>query len=148
MHTKVPLIVFVFITLLSTSLNAHANRLPVHNFINVIEEISLLADEFNLSTVQKTQMRIVLLNYLPQLAAKVNTMMNNRIELLNTSLNNDLINEELLLEIASKQGQLLSDIIVTKEHLKKDLRDILTGEQKQFIDELIEIIIQYKLEHY
>jgi len=114
---------------------------------NILNEISELADEFNLTNKQKSQMRIIVMDYLPSLTLKSSAMINNRQELLQSTTNNDVLDEDYLKETAKKQGELLSDIIVMKEHLKKDLRFVLTEGQKDFVDEFLQTIIQYRLEN-
>lgn len=117
------------------------------NATGVIQEISNLADEFNLTNEQKGEMRSVLMNYLPNIALKAHTMMNNRQDLLAASLTEDEIDEQLILSIAEQQGNLLTGIIIDKERMKKDIRGILTDNQKDFVDALIQTIIEFKLNH-
>ena len=112
---------------------------------SILNEISALADEFNLTNKQKAQMRVIVMDYLPSLALKSSAMINNRQKLLESTISNDVLDENYLQEIANKQGELLSDIIVMKEHLKKDLRLVLTEGQKEFVDEFIQTIIQRRL---
>lgn len=137
----------VIMVLLNTYPNVYAKALSVNNVISILNETSLIADDFNLTTLQKHQVRLVLLNYLPVMALKVNEMINNRIELIESSLTNDSVDEDMIVEIAVNQGQLLSDLIIAKEHMKKDLRGILKNDQKEYINNLFETIILYKLEH-
>ncbi len=124
---------------------AEAKNSLVGNAMGIMQEISNLADEFNLTTEQKSEMRTVLMNYLPNIAIKAHTMMNNRQGLLAASLAEDEIDEQLLLSIAEQQGNLLTGIIIAKERMKMDVRGILTDEQKDFVDALIQIIIQFRL---
>lgn len=113
---------------------------------NILNEISALADEFNLTNKQKAQMRVIVMDYLPSLALKSSAMINNRQKLLESTISNDVLDENYLQETANKQGELLVDLIVMKEHLKKDLRFVLTEDQKEFVDEFIQTIIQRRLE--
>ena len=75
-------------------------------------------------------------------------MLSNRQELLGQSLGSDKIDENFLTEIANKQAQLLKSLIIQKKHMKKDLRMILTDEQKGFVDAIIDAIIQRRMNHF
>ena len=127
----------------STISEAKDNR--VRNAIDVFNDITTLADEFNLTPVQKAEMKSVLIDYLPKIAMKANSMLNNRQELLLLTTKTDEFDEEFIVEIAGKQAQLLKSLIIQKEHMKKELRVILTEEQKGFIDAMIDAIIQHRI---
>ena len=118
-----------------------AKNSGLQNAIVVVNDIANLAEEFNLTAEQKKEIKAVLFEYLPQMAVKANSMLSNRQELLGQSLGSDKIDENFLTEIANKQAQLLKSLIIQKEHMKKDLRMILTDEQKGFVDAIIDAII-------
>ena len=143
MNIKTTITIITLTLVLSNSV--HAQNSMFNRATGIMHEIVALADEFNLTANQKAQMRSVVMNYLPTIALKSSAMMSNRQELLESSLGNDVVDEELLTEIANKQGQLLTGLIISKEHLKKEIRSILTEDQKDFVDALIETIIQYRL---
>ncbi len=125
--------------------SANAQRSIDGNVRTILSEISALADEFNLTNKQKAEMRTVMMDYLPSLALKSSAMLQNRQALIESTLGNDSLDEDYLQEMANKQGALLSSIIVIKEHLKKDIRLVLTEDQKEFVDELIITVIQHRL---
>ncbi|HFC29516.1 MAG TPA: hypothetical protein ENJ44_00565 [Oceanospirillales bacterium] len=125
-----------------------AKNSGLQNAIVVVNDIANLAEEFNLTAEQKKEIKAVLFEYLPQMAVKANSMLSNRQELLGQSLGNDKIDENFLTEIANKQAQLLKSLIIQKEHMKKDLRMILTDEQKGFVDAIIDAIIQRRMNHF
>ncbi len=136
---------FLLIFGLTIVSSANAQRSIAGNVRSILSEISALADEFNLTSKQKSEMRTVMMDYLPSLALKSSAMLQNRQALIESTLGNDSIDEDFLQEMANKQGTLLSSIIVIKEHLKKDIRLVLTEDQKEFVDELIQTIIQHRL---
>lgn len=144
MNTIKKLFLFVILT---TTINstAFAGNTMLGNALNIMNQISDLADEFNLTDQQKAQIRSVLWNYLPGIATKAGDMMSNRQQLLQNSLYQDDIDEQLIAEIANRQGELLSEIIIAKEHMKKELRSKLTASQKDFVDELLFTLIQTRL---
>jgi len=145
MKKNVSLLLALIVTLtMSSLLNAQTSLMA--RATGVLQEVSLLADEFNLTVAQKAEMRSIMIDYLPSIAFKANSMMNNRESLLKASLTADELDEELLQEIADKQGQMLAGIIVSKEHMKKDIRAVLTEEQKGFVDELLKTLIQFRLD--
>lgn len=125
-----------------------AKNSGLQNAIVVVNDIANLAEEFNLTAEQKKEIKAVLFEYLPQMAVKANSMLSNRQELLGQSLGSDKIDENFLTEIANKQAQLLKSLIIQKEHMKKDLRMILTDEQKGFVDAIIDAIIQRRMNHF
>lgn len=145
MNIKNTLSIITLILLLAFVQQATAQNSVIDRATGIMQEIAELADEFNLTPKQKTQIRSIVMDHLPTIALKSSAMLNNRQELLESSLGNDEIDEELLTEIANKQGQLLTGLIISKEYLKKDIRGVLTEDQKDFVDELINTIIQYKL---
>lgn len=145
MKIKRPLITLVLLIGLNFGSFAKAQGSLIGNVTNILNEISTLAAEFNLTTKQKTQIRAVLMDYVPSLALKASAMLNNRQDLFDLTLSQDSVDEDALIEIADRQGKLLTSIIVTKEHLKKDIRDVLTLDQKDFVDELIKAVIQQRL---
>ena len=112
--------------------------------MDIMSEVSELAIEFDLTTEQKSAMRSILMDYLPNIALKASSMIQNRQDLLEASIAQDEIDDVLLKNLAEKQGKLLTGIIISKEHMKKELRNVLTDEQRDFIDALVEIIIQFK----
>jgi len=132
---------------LMISSSSSAKNTQIQNAINIMNDISNLAVEFNLTPGQKTEIKVVLFDYLPQMAMKATAMLNNRQELLQNSIGNDDVNEGFLAEIAEKQAQLLKNLIIEKEHMKKELRMILTGEQKGFVDAILDAIIQRRINH-
>lgn len=144
MKTKVPTL-FILVILLSLSSLLNAQTPLISKVRGILQEVSLLADEFNLTALQKAEMRNIVLDYLPSIAFKANSMMNNRKSLLKIGLSEDQLDEELLQEIADNQGKMLAGIIVSKEHMKKDIRAVLTEDQKGFVDELLSTLIQYSL---
>lgn len=145
MNIKNTISIIILTLLLTLAQQVTAQNSMIERATGIMQEIAELADEFNLTPKQKTQIRSIVMDHLPTIALKSSAMLNNRQELLESSLANDEIDEELLTEIANKQGQLLTGLIISKEHLKKDIRFILTDDQKDFVDELINTIIQYKL---
>lgn len=137
----------LFIVVLSTAISHQvlAGSQMLGNALNIMSEISTLADEFNLTDQQRAQIRSVLWNYLPDIAGKAGDMMDNHKQLLQNGLYRDDMDEQLITDIALRQGELLSEIIIAKEHMKKEIRSKLTEEQKSFVDELIATLIQYRL---
>lgn len=142
---KNSLLILLLIFGLSLGTFANAQRSIAGNITTILGEISELATEFNLTNKQKTEMRGVLMNYLPSIALKASAMLSNRQDLLAISISQDNLDEDALTEIAEKQGQLVTNLIIIKEHLKKDMRKVLTEDQKGFLDELIETVIQHRL---
>ena len=132
-----------FIALTTTT--AFANKTMIGNAMGIMQQIADLADEFNLTDQQRSDIRGVVFSYAPVLAYKANAMMNNRQLLIENNLGEDQVDEVFLQEIADRQGELLSQIIVTKEHMKKEIRNKLTSEQKDFVDELFTALIQFRL---
>ncbi len=126
---------------------AQARDSMVNRALNIINEISALADDFNLTTVQKSEVRSVLIDYLPRVALKASSMVNNRKDLILNTSGVNLFDETYVNTIAEKQGQLITQVIILKEQMKKEIRAVLTEEQKGFVDELIAAIIQYRLLH-
>jgi hypothetical protein len=147
MKIKNTFLSIIIVTALTLSSLAQAQNNRLGNLLGILQEISTLADEFNLTAEQKSEMRSVLMGYLPSMALKANAMMANRKNLLKSSLAQDESDEELLENIATKQGQLLASLIISKEHMKKDIRGLLTDDQKEFVDELFATLIQYRLDH-
>lgn len=147
MNIKHSLIALFMLFALTINNPTHANARDslITNAFGIMQEISDLADEFNLTAEQKNEMRSVLMQYLPSLALKANTMLNNRKNLLASSIGQDEVDETVLLEIAEQQGRLLTGIIISKENMKKAVRSILTEDQQDFVDTLIETVIQYRL---
>jgi len=52
-----------------------------------------------------------------------------------------------MLKIADQQGQLLTNIIISKEHMMNEIKVILTDDQQNFVDDLISTIIQFRINH-
>jgi len=148
MNTKKLLIVLIILSVLTVSNFSLAKGSMIANAVGIMHEISSLADDFNLTKQQKTEIKSVLMDYLPNIALKTTAMINNRHELLESSRGKDEIEEEFLLNIADKQGLLLTGLIIAKERMKKDIRNVLTEEQKDFVNALIDTVIQYKLDHH
>jgi hypothetical protein len=142
---KNSLLALLFIFGLAIGSTAIAQRSISNKVVTILNDISTLADDFGLTDEQKSDMRSIVMGYLPSIALKTSAMIGNRQDLLATSLGKDTIDEDYLLEMAQKQGKLLASLIVIKEHLKKDIRAVLTDDQKDFVDELIQAIIQHRL---
>ncbi|MFK8011722.1 MAG: hypothetical protein AB8B80_06755 [Marinicellaceae bacterium] len=146
------LILSMLLLLISFSNKSHSqSQTRIENILEIIYEIKNLADEFELTKEQKTKVRLVLMNYLPDIALDASAMITNRKNLLASNLTNSTENEENLedymLEIANQQGQLLTNIIISKEHMKNEIKVILTDDQQNFVDDLISAIIQFRMNH-
>ena len=138
-------LVFLTCFIALTTTTAFANKSMIGNAMGIMQQIADLADEFNLTDQQRSDIRGVVFSYAPVLAYKANAMMNNRQLLIESNLGQDQVDEVLLREIADRQGELLSQIIVAKEHMKKEIRNKLTSEQNDFVDELFTALIQFRL---
>ena len=138
-------LVFLTCFIALTTTTAFANKSMIGNAMGIMQQIADLADEFNLTDQQRSDIRGVVFSYAPVLAYKANEMMNNRQLLIESNLGQDQVDEVLLREIADRQGELLSQIIVAKEHMKKEIRNKLTSEQNDFVDELFTALIQFRL---
>ncbi len=110
--------------------------------LELIPVASDLAEQYQLTDVQKMKMRLVLSSSLPEAMSIGIEMLNNRHKLLNTTAGSDDLDIASVEEIAAMQGNLLTELIIWKEVLKHDLRAILDDEQKQFIDDIVEQISQ------
>ena len=144
---KLPLL-FVFLLGFCNSSSLQAQSKLV-NMIEILHELSDLADEFNLTSDQKTQVKSVLINYLPNIAIKATAMINNRKNLLESNIvkSSNQDKNEFMIEIARLQGELLTGIIISKEYMKNDIRNILTDEQQDFVNDLLTAIIQHRINH-
>jgi hypothetical protein len=140
-----PLLLLLVFSITFSNKGYSQSQSRIENFISIINEIKVLADEFNLTYEQKSQVRLVLMNYLPNIAIDASAMMNNRKYLLESNLTNLTENEENMLEIANQQGQLLTNIIISKEHMKNEIKVILTDDQQNFVDDLITTILQFRI---
>lgn len=143
---------FTLTLLLAFTFSNHVysqSQTRLENVLEIIQEIKNLADEFDLTNEQKTQVRSVLMNYLPNIAIDTSAMLNNRKRLLESHLNHSTNNnlEEYMLDIANQQGQLLTNIIISKEHMKNEIKVILTEDQQNFVEDLITTIIQFRMNH-
>ncbi len=108
----------------------------------ILADISDLAKDLNLTFLQKNEIKQILIGYLPSIGIKANSLLNNRQLLLDMNLNNDELYEQQIQQIANEQGNTIAEIIVLKEHMKKELRNVLSEEQKHFVDELMILLIQ------
>ncbi len=144
---KIKTLLFTLLCITSFFINteATAKGLQLARLNNLLNDVATLSEQFNLSNEQKIEIKSVLLDYLPKIALNANSMLNNRQDLLSKTIKTDDLDEELVTEIARKQGTLLTTIIIQKEHMKKEMRLILTAEQKEFVDALIDTIIHYRL---
>jgi len=146
-----PLLLLLVFSISFSSKGYSQSQTRIENLLAIIHEIKDLANEFNLTNEQKSQVRLVLMNYLPNIAIDASAMMNNRKNLLASKLTNSKENEENLeeymLEIADQQGQLLTNIIISKEHMMNEIKVILTDDQQNFVDDLISTIIQFRINH-
>ncbi len=144
---KIKTLLFTLLCITSFFINteATAKGLQFVRLNNLLNDVATLSEQFNLSNEQKIEIKSVLLDYLPKIALNANSMLNNRQDLLSKTIKTDDLDEELVTEIARKQGTLLTTIIIQKEHMKKEMRLILTAEQKEFVDALIDTIIHYRL---
>ena len=150
-NLQLPLLLLLVFSISFSSKGYAQSQTRIENVLAIIHEIKDLADEFNLSNEQKSHVRLVLMNYLPNIASDASAMINNRKNLLASNLTNSTENgenlEEYVLEIANQQGQLLTNIIISKEHMKNEIKVILTDDQQNFVDDLISIIIQFRMNH-
>ncbi len=130
---------FVLSIMLSTQVQASGFGGKALELIPVASD---LAEQYQLTDVQKMQMRLILSSSLPEAMSIGIEMLNNRRKLLNTTAGSDDLDIASVEEIAAMQGNLLTELIVWKEVLKHDLRAVLDDEQKQFIDDIVEQISQ------
>ncbi len=135
------LLLFVFI-----SVQAQANVLEKFDrALEIIPIVKQLSTQYHLSDDQKQQMRTIISTELPAAITFSLQLMENRQALLSSTSAKAQYNEVYIREIAHSQGELITELIIWKESLKKELRTVLEDDQQQFIDDFITQIVEKRL---
>lgn len=125
------------------SVQAQANVLAKFDrALKIIPIVKQLSTQYHLTDDQKQQMRQIIANELPSAISYSVKLMENRHDLLNSTSSTGQYDEVFIQKIAHNQGQLITDLIIWKELLKKELRTILEDDQQKFIDDFITQIIE------
>jgi len=95
-----------------------------------------LAEEFDLTYAQKSQLRNILMTESPEALALASELMDNRRKLLNLTQGKTELDKAAVEEIAVAQGNLIVELILWKEALKADMRTVLTADQQGMLDQL------------
>lgn len=120
---------------------------PVQNrgsFKQVFKEMRVLAADYELSSLQKSEIRKIILKSSPLAMEAAQNLLKNRaalLELTGNQINIDLLKVE---ELAITQGLLITELIIWKEQLKADMRGVLNEEQLAFVDELMEKLFELR----
>ena len=99
-----------------------------------IGRVLVLRSDLDLTEVQRLQVRDVLVQHRPEIAATVKSVRDSRVELRNAVLRGDA-DEATIRAAADKLGQAVSDAAVKAAKLRNELAPILTDEQKERIGE-------------
>ena len=136
----------LLIALLFISVQAQANVLEKFDrALEIIPVVQKLSTQYELTDDQKQQMRHIIANKLPSAIGYSLKLMENRHALLSSTSATGEYDEQFVQKIAHAQGQLVTDLIIWKESLKKELRTVLKDDQQAFIDDFIAQIVEKRL---
>lgn len=99
-----------------------------------VGRLLVLRSDLAVTDAQRAQVREVLVQHRPEIAATVKSVQDSRVELRNTVLRGDA-DEATIRAAADKLGQAVSDAAVKAAKLRNELAPILTDEQKERIGE-------------
>ncbi len=136
----------LLLLLIFISLQAQANVLEKFDrALEIIPIVKQLSAQYHLSDDQKEQMRTIISTELPNAISFSLQLMENRQALLSSTSSEGQYDEVYIRKIAHSQGELITELIIWKESLKKELRTVLDDNQQQFIDDFIEQIVEKRL---
>lgn len=133
------IITAVMLLLLSTSSYSAVNPVKIsaqEDIFSLPELLETLSEKYHISDLQKQEMRGLLISEVPSAINLFSELMTNRTEIMSLNLRN--YNEQRVEELAISQGQLITELIIWKESLKMQLRQILDDEQQEYINDLLQ----------
>jgi hypothetical protein len=133
--------VVMLLVLQPTHAKEHSRTNNLASAVEIIARVSELAEDFNLTAQQKLQIQQILFSYLPPIGLKVNTLINNRLQLLELNSQNDVFQMDQVELIATEQGDNITEIIILKEQMKREVQAVLSSDQLEFIQDLMALLI-------
>ena len=114
--------------------------------LQTLNDLRELASEYQLSDAQKAQIRAIILRNMGEGQSLLQQMLANRFDLLELTAGQREYDRDKVEEIAAAQAELTRLLIIWKEDLKAEIRTVLDDDQLAFVEEMVQLYIEHRME--